>query len=95
MGTLSFRQPIADKLTDISEYLNQWFGALPFEALNTIFGVELNGLSQEGTEEELTDLKTEWDAYSLQAQAEIHDTFFDKYYEFTKHIELLNGEVYL
>jgi hypothetical protein len=55
----------------------------------------LNGLSQEETEEELTDLKTEWDAYSLQAQAEIHDTFFDKYYEFTKHIELLNGEVYL
>lgn len=95
MGTLSFRQPIADKLTDITEYLNQWLGALPFEALNTIFDVELNGLSQEETEEELISLKTEWDAYSIHTQAEIHDTFHDKYYEFTKHIELLDGEAYL
>jgi hypothetical protein len=74
MGTLSFRQPIADKLTDISEYLNQWFGALPTEAIQ---------------------LKSEWNTYSLQEQAEIHDTYYDEYYEFTKHIELLNGEVYL
>jgi len=86
---------MATKTFKIGEYLNHWFGALPFEALNTIFGVELNGLSEKETEEKLTDLKSEWDAYSIHTQAEIHDTFYDKYYEFTKHIELLDGEAYL
>jgi len=95
MGTLSFRQPIADKLTDIGEYLNQWYGALPFEAIKVIFGVDLVGLTEDEVEEELSDLKSEWEAYSLHTQAEIHDTFHDKYYEFTKHIELLDGEAYL
>lgn len=68
----------------LDEYLNNWFGSLPFEALEDIFGVVLLGSMD--TEEELRLLEEDWLSMGVDDKVGIHSEYWEKYEKWSSHL---------
>jgi hypothetical protein len=76
----------------ISEYLHNWYGALPFSALHKVHDLEPDYLYTFKTsyyEDILNNLKDEWYELDLTDKIMLHDTHYEEYKEYTKHTKLI------
>ena len=67
----------------LDTYLNNWFGSLPYQALERMFGVSLTGLDWEDV---LDELKEEWDFMEIEEKVSYHDEWWEKWEGFTSHL---------
>jgi hypothetical protein len=77
----------------VNEYLHDWYGALPIQALNKIHHLSSDYWSpilSEDYDEEFNNLKDEWYEFDLTDKLEIHDSLYEEFYEFTKGIVFNN-----
>ena len=75
----------------INEYLQNWYGSLPIQALNKIHHLSTDYWSpilSEDYDDELNNLSIEWYELDLTDKLELHDSLYNEYYEFTKSITL-------
>jgi hypothetical protein len=79
-------ETLYDKISKIDIKLNEWYGCLPFEALNKIHSVDLFSTSEDELEDELDELRMDWHFWSLEDKAEAYDTHNEEYKSFTNHI---------
>lgn len=74
------------KLNEINIKLDEWYGCLPFEALNKIHSIDLFITSEEEIETELDELRMEWFLWPLEDKVNVYDELKEKYQSFTNHI---------
>ena len=67
----------------LDRYLNLWYGSLPYEALERIFGVQLGGLD---SDEVLEECNEEWRFMDIDEKVSIHDEWWERYEGFTSHL---------
>ena len=70
----------------VDNYLNDWFGALPFEAVEKIMGVTLFGSVD--TDIILDAVHSEWEQMDFMDKVEIHEEYWERYESYTQHLEI-------
>jgi hypothetical protein len=70
----------------VDNYLNDWFGALPFEAVETIMGITLIGSVD--TDIILDAAHSEWEQMDFMDKVEIHEENWETYESYTQHMEI-------
>ena len=70
----------------VDDYLNDWFNALPFEAMGKMFGIDLVG--SQNIDELLDELKDEWVYMDLEEKCTHHDENWERYESYTQHLEI-------
>lgn len=67
----------------LDTYLNNWFGSLPYEALERMFNVRLGGVD---SDEILEELREEWDFMEIEEKVHYHDQWWEMWEGFTSHL---------
>ena len=70
----------------VDNYLNDWFGALPFEAVETIVGITLIGSVD--TDTILDGVHSEWEQMDFMKKVQIHEENWERYESYTHHLEI-------
>lgn len=70
----------------VDNYLNDWFGALPFEAVEKIMEVTLFGNID--IDIVLDEVYSEWEQMDFMEKVEIHEENWEKYESYTQHLEI-------
>lgn len=74
------------KLNEIDIKLDEWYGCLPFEALNKIHSIDLFITPEDDIEKELDELRMDWHIWSIEDKANTYDKYNEQYQSFTNHI---------
>jgi hypothetical protein len=79
-------ETLRKKLNDIDIKLDEWYGCLPFEALNKIHSIDLFISTEDDIESELDELRADWHLWSIEDKADVYDSLSEQYKSFTNHI---------
>lgn len=71
----------------LEQKLDDWYHALPFDALDEIHGVIINRTDDnDNIENFLYTLYDEWDSFLMLEKAECYDNLYEKYSKFTDQV---------
>lgn len=70
----------------VDNYLNDWFEALPFEAVETIMEITLIGNVE--VDIVLNEVHYEWEQIDFMEKVEIHELHWERYESYTQHLEI-------
>lgn len=79
-------ETLRKKLNGIDIKLDEWYGCLPFEALNKIHSIDLFLTAEDNLEKELDELRMDWHLWSIEDKADVYDSLNEQYKSFTNHI---------
>ncbi len=84
--SISREVTMLDRYIEISETVNGWYRALPFEALDRIHGFGIIDITLEGQEmeDQLDRAYDEWNSYPMHERCMVYDSLKEAYYEYTK-----------
>lgn len=78
---------MVDRVILLDEKLNEWYYALPFEALEKIHGIVLfKKLEEDALEEYLDSLYNDWTDMTMVEKARWYDELHEKYSQFTDQV---------
>lgn len=70
----------------VDNYLNDWFEALPFEAVEKIMEITLIGSVE--VDIVLDGVHSEWEQMDFMEKVEIHEQYWERYESYTQHLEI-------
>ena len=70
----------------VDNYLNDWFEALPFEAVEKIMEITLIGSVE--VDIVLDGVHSEWEQMDFMEKVEIHEEYWERYESYTHHLEI-------
>jgi hypothetical protein len=71
----------------VDGYLNDWFNALPFEAIEKILDVSIYGHGD--VDRVLDEVHYQWESETpFMEKVGIHDTYWEQYEAYTNHLEI-------